>query len=169
FEYIGDNVESKWDIPAFVTGVLDNKSNAFDYLIRKPNINLTVLSILCFGYLISHGGSGLTNPEWWRKYYQEIDENLKAEAQDGKDKFQLESMSDTEKPVWWKRIAESEQILREISELKDEGSDKWKAAFTALVNYVKKDGTLDTHELDHKVKAAYDAFGEFENNKTRYL
>lgn len=51
FRHIGDDVESKWDIPAFVSAVLDKKEKAFDYLVRKPKSHLIALSILCQGYL----------------------------------------------------------------------------------------------------------------------
>ncbi len=54
FKHIGDDVESKWDIPAFVSAVLDKKENAFDYLVRKPNSHLIARSQILTPFVALH-------------------------------------------------------------------------------------------------------------------
>ncbi len=66
-----ENVNINWDIPAFVSSVLDKKSNAFDYLVPKTKTYLLNLYPLCLGYLDAHSKTTINketteSETWWK-------------------------------------------------------------------------------------------------------
>jgi len=137
---------------------------------KKFKGHLIALFILCQGYVIAHGGTGLRNPAWWQQHYASIDNKLKAETEAGRANYQLKCKAYTETPAWWQRLIDSEQLLCEINDIQGDGTGEWKEVILNLVNYLrvnKKNETYSEIELTHLVRKAYKAYHTFEDSSGR--
>lgn len=145
-------------------------SNLREMFCYKPMANLIALSILCYGYLMAHGGDGLRNREKWEQYYSE---SIASELKGDESKHHLKDRDYTETPAWWASIKDSEHILREMNDIQGgQALEEWKDRLGALVRYIKEKYKKDKYpenELTPLVKEAYKAYCAFEDSKARYL
>lgn len=97
--------------------------------------NLIAFSILCQGFLASHGGDGLDHA------WQEIPDEMKRKC--------LQNKESTEKPSWWAPI-KANQLLEEIEILFD--NTNVKDSFISLILIDKENNKIK--KIDD-VKKAY--------------